>query len=195
MNASDTVKFDNVMEMVGFLKTNGTSCRFISMLTETTPKLKKTCPFASVKKISRRRGWLNINFNTSVRRNIAEALGVKLSEVEYENGDVWYKHLLTADGKSLPVVVNKKTPENGKYYIQYFPRTSDTVYEIDGETWKKDEGEKLLQPFLYAKSERDEYKPVVCSISLENVKQLKASGIIIETAENVSELEQSLLKD
>ena len=93
--------------VVEFLKTNGTQCRFISLVSETKPKLRPACPFSGVVKVSRKRGIVNANFNTTVRRRIAQKLGVKLAEVEYENGEVWYRHVTTADGKPLPLVVNK----------------------------------------------------------------------------------------
>ena len=112
-----------INEIVGFMKQNGTNCRLVSLVTETQPKLKPGCPFSGVVKVSRKRGIVNANFNTTVRRRIAKHLGVKLAEVEYTDGEVWYKHLTTAEGQMLPLVVNKKVQspsEATEHYLQYF---------------------------------------------------------------------------
>ncbi len=76
-----------INEIVGFLKQNGTNCRYVSLVTETQPKIKPG-PFSGVVKVSRKRGIVNANYNTVVRRRIAKHLGVKLAEVEYTDGDV-----------------------------------------------------------------------------------------------------------
>lgn len=165
------------LEMVGFIKTNGTGCRFVSLLTETPVKnIRAACPFKGVRKVSRKIGIINANYNTAVRRRLAEKLGVELKEVEYENGEVWYTHLMTTDNKPLPLVVNKKTPDNGKYYLQYFPHRSDNTYVMpNGDTVT----EEQLEPYFYA-SKREDYKPTVISIDLGNIKELRASGLIIQ---------------
>lgn len=173
--------------MLGFLKANGTQCRFIGMVSTTVPKLKAGCPFHGVVKTSRKRGMINVNYNNSVRRRIAERLGVEFKEVEYENGQVWYQHLQTSDGKALPVVVNKKTPQSGKYYLQVYPTAAENVYTLpNGDTID----EAQLQPWFYAK-ERDAFKPVVIAVSLENVKELRASGVIMQS-EDYDDAEQAL---
>jgi len=176
---SNVVKMLNHLEMVGFIRTNGTACRFVAITTSTVPKLKKACPYSGVRKISRKIGLLNANYNTSVRRRIAEKLGVELPEVEYENGNVWYKHELTSDGKNLPLVVHKEK-NDGKYYLQYFPHKSENKYVgADG----MEIAESALEPYFYAKSERPDYKPCVIAVGMENVLELRASGIVIEMPE------------
>jgi len=89
--------------MVGFLKTIGTQSMFISVDTATIlekgKKIKVSCPFGNVTKYAVRTGWLNIKYNDAVRRRIATKLGVEVKEVEYTNGDVWFRHLMTEDGK------------------------------------------------------------------------------------------------
>lgn len=175
-NMSNVVKMLNHLEMVGFIRTNGTACRFVSITTSTVPKLKKTCPYSGVRKISRKIGLLNANYNTSVRRRIAEKLGVELPEVDYVNGDVWYKHELTSDGKNLPLVVHKEK-QDGKYYLQYFPHSSVNKY-VDGNG--KEIPESELERHFYARSERPDYKPSVIAVGMENVLELRASGVIIE---------------
>ena len=167
----------NQLEIVGFLKTNGTQCRFASILSDTAPKLKQGCPYTGVRKVSNKIGLLNANYNTSVRRRLAETNGVTLAEQDYENGEVWYEHLQTVDGKNLPVVVNK-TKQDGKFYLQYFPLKSSHKY-VDANGIELSETQ--LEPYFYKQSARPEYKPCVISIDLANVRQLKASGVVIET--------------
>jgi hypothetical protein len=164
--------------VVEFLKANGTQCRFISLVSETKPKLKPACPFFGVVKVSRKRGIVNANFNTTVRRRLSEKLGVKLSEVEYENGEVWYRHVTTSDGKPLPLVVNKNVQTlsaDTEYYLQYFPTRSTNAYRMpNGDTVT----EGQLKPWFYRQSERADYKPTVISIKVSNIKTLRASVVI-----------------
>jgi hypothetical protein len=139
-------------------------------------KMKKASPYQGLRKVAKKVGIINANFNKAVRSRIAEKLGVELKEVEYENGQVWYKHLMTNDSKPLPLVVHA-TKETGKHYLQYFPHKSTHQYVMPNGEVIADE---LVKPWLYAESERPDYKPAVISVDIANIKQLKASGIIIE---------------
>ena len=179
VNPKTQVKITDPLEMVGFIRTNGTGCQFVSMLTVTEPKLKKSCPFVGVKKVSRRNGLINMRYNDAVRKRLAATLGVPMADVEYENGNVWFKHQMTQDGKPLPLVVNK-TKDNGKYYVQYFPlRSSATKYILpNGEEVTKEQ----LKPHFYATSKREEYKPITCVFDVANIKELRASRVIVETS-------------
>jgi len=167
-----------INEIVGFMKQNGTNCRLVSLVTETQPKMKLSCPFKGVVKVSRKRGIVNANFNTTVRRRIAKHLGVKLAEVEYTDGDVWYKHLTTADGKMLPLVVNKKveTPsEATDFYLQYYPTHSKDFYRLpNGETVTAEQ----IKPWIYQQPEKPHFKPVVISIRVANIKKMRASVVL-----------------
>lgn len=182
------VEITNHLEMLGFIKSNGTQCRFVSLISETEPKLKQDCPYKGVVKVSKKQGMVNVNYNTSVKRKVAEKFGVEIKDVEYENGKVWYKHLTTADGKSLPIVVNKKTPENGNFYLQFFPTKSVNVYRLPNGDMVD---EAKLEPYFYSRGERSEFKPCVIAIGLENVKQLRASGVIM-TTEDAEQAEEAL---
>jgi len=189
MKKENVVKMVDTLEMVGFLKTNGTACRFVSLVCKTpVVKIKASNPFGQVVtkgkvvgecqlfKVASKIGIINANYNTSVRNRIAEKLGVSLSEVEYENGEVWYRHIQTVDGKNLPLVVNKDETKAG-HYVQYFPHKSTSVYvNAKGETIP----DEVVQPYLYKETERPDFKPCVISINLANVLQFKASGVVIE---------------
>ena len=168
----------NTNEIVGFMKQNGTNCRLVSLLTETKPKMKPGSPFKGILKISKKRGIVNACYNTVVRRRIAKHLGVKLSEVEYTDGDVWYRHLTTADGKMLPLVVNKKVQSPSEamdHYLQYFPTRSSNVYRLpNGDTVT----EEKLKPWFANQGIKIHFKPSVISINVANIKQMRASVVL-----------------
>jgi len=150
--------------------------------------MRKASPFQGVRKVSRKLGLVNANYNTSVRNRIAAKLGVTLSEVEYENGEVWYQHLKTVDGKNLPLVQHKDEAKQGKLYLQYFPHKSVNAYVMpNGDSVTEAE----LKPWLYKESERPDYKPSVIAVDLANVKELRASGVIMQ-AEDIDEAEAAL---
>ncbi len=191
MNTAKTiVSILSPLEMAGFIKSNGTQCRFVAIVTDTpVVKIRKGNPFQGVRKVSRKLGLVNANYNTSVRNRIAAKLGVTLSEVEYENGEVWYEHLKTVDGKNLPLVQHKdEAKRQGKLYLQYFPHKSVNAYVMpNGDTVTEAE----LKPWLYKESERPDYKPSVIAVELANVKELRASGVIMQ-AEDIDEAEAAL---
>ncbi len=178
------------LEMLGFLKANGTNCQFVSILTDTpVTNVRAACPFKKgLRKVSRRVGIINANYNTSVRRRIAEKLGVTLSEVEYENGEVWYRHLTTADNRPLPVVVNK-TKNDGKHYLQFFAHRTESKYFLGN-------GDEIpveqVAPYFYD-HKRDDFKPDTIAVNLANIKELRASGVIVEMPD--MEAAESLLAD
>lgn len=167
-----------INEIVGFLKTNGTNCRLVSLVTETQPKMKPGCPFSGVVKVSRKRGIVNANYNTSVRRRIAKHLGVALKEVEYEDGDVWYRHLTTDDGQLLPLVVNKKVQspsEATEHYLQFFTTRSTNAYRLpNGNSVTAEQ----LKPWLYMQAEKRHFKPTVISVKVSNIKKMRASVVL-----------------
>ena len=182
--------------MVGFIKTNGTSCRFVSMISETpvsdiNAAGKKLFP--GLVKVSRKQGMINVNYTSAVERRIAEKLGVNVKSVEYTPGKVWYKHLTIktqVDGKEeekpLPLCVHA-TKEDGEYYLQYYPTSSTNVYKLgNGDIVSED----LVKPYFY-KKEKSEFKPTVISIKVSNIKRLAASGIIMQ-ASDLDEAESAL---
>jgi hypothetical protein len=198
MNSKIVVQVASELEMLGFLKANGTQCRFVGLLTKTpVVKIKVGNPWNAGKntesglyKVSRKGGIINANYNTSVRRRVAEKLGVELKDVEYENGESKYVHLMTDDGKPLPVLVKKSNPNDGVYYLQYFPHKSKSVYVDEAGNVVPN---ATVEKWLYAESERPDFKPCVIAPKLANIKELRASGVIMDTPE-LDEIE-SLLAD
>ena len=196
LEKSNVVKMVSELEMLGFIKTNGTSCRFVSIVTKTpVVKIRANNPWnagaktqSGLFKVSKKIGIINANYNASVQRRIAEKLGVAPSEVEYVAGETWYQHLTTADGKSLPVVQHKDEAKRGEFYLQFYPQKSTNAYVNDAGEPVSDE---MVKPWLYKESERPDFKPAVIAVKLSNVHQLKASGIVIEMPE-LAEVEQVL---
>lgn len=182
------VKIVDHLKMVGFIQANGTQCRFVSLLSETPVKnIKAACPFKGVIKVSRKYGMVNINYVESVQRKITSKLGLEPGTFEYQAGETWYKHLTTEDGKSFPIVVNKKTPDNGEFYLQFFPTKSTNAYHMpDGTPVSEDQ----LKPYFY-KREDNVFKPTVICIKVSNIKELRASGIILQS-EDIDEAEALL---
>jgi hypothetical protein len=201
MNDKVIVSIASHLEMVGFIKSNGTACRFVSMLSHTpVVKIKAGNPFHKVSKgkvvgdcrlfkVSRKTGLINANYNTSVRNRIAEKLGVPLADVEYENGECYFEHLQTADGKNLPLIQHKdETKRASGLKLQYYPHKSTNCYVDENGNVIADE---LVKPWLYAESERPDFKPCVIGINVSNIKELRASGVIMQ-AEDVAEAETAL---
>lgn len=187
------------LEMLGFIKGNGTACRFVAIVSKTpVVKIRVGNPWgASAKsksglyKVSRKIGIVNANYNTSVRNRIADKLGVTLPEVEYENGEVWYEHLKTVDGKNLPLVQHKdESKRDGQYYLQYFPQVEKSVNSYVNEAGEV-VPDALVKPWLYKESERPDFKPCVIAVNLRNIHCLKASGVVVEMPE-LSEVEAAL---
>lgn len=199
LKRENVVTMTDKLEMLGFIKANGTNCQFVAITTRTpVVKIRVGNPWGAGKsesglyKVSRKIGIINANYNTSVRSRIADKLGVKLAEVEYEAGETWYQHLMTGDNKPLPVVVHKDEAKRGEYYLQYFPQTdkSENAYVNEaGEAVSDAE----VKPWLYAESRRSEFKPAVIAVKLSNIHRLKASGVVIEMPE-LDEV-QSVLAD
>lgn len=185
----NTITITNSLEMAGFIKSNGTQCRFVSIVTKTpVVDIRVGNPWGASKttknglyKVSRKMGIVNANFNNSVRKRLAEQLGITLSEVEYTNGNVWYEHLTTKEGKNLPLVQHKdEAKREGKLYLQYFPHKTKNAYVDEA---GNPVNEETVKPFLYAKKDKPDWKPTVIAVSLDNVKELRASGVIMEAAD------------
>lgn len=185
-NQKPIVSFQDVNAMAEFIRANGTACRFVSLLSETEPKLRKDCPFKGVKKITRTLALVNVDHAAACERGIAALLGVDAGSVDYTPGETWYRHEETQDGKHLPLCVHKEKPESG-FYLQYFPRSTSSAYrDSSGNEVSHDS----LAPFFYARKET-EWKPQTRVVSLANIRELRASGIIAQ-AGDVESAEKAL---
>ena len=163
--------------MVGFLKGIETECRFVSMVTVTEVKMRKTGnPYLGAVKVSNRNGLINVNFTNSVERKVAEKLGISASQVEYTPGKTWYKHVETSDGKALALCVHQK--DESKYYLQYFPHKAKSVYTFNGEVIAYEK----LAPFITEK-EQNEFKPVVITLALSSIRSIKFRKVTFKNVE------------
>lgn len=191
MGSKTTIQFKNPLEIVGFILGNGTDCRFISLVTETPVKdIRAACPFRGVLKVSSKTGLVNMDYAAAVERRVAEFLNVPAKEVEYKPKETWYVHRMTADNppKTLPLVYNKKHPDNGEYYLQFFPLTSKNVYKMpNGDPVSESD----LEPWFYKRDAKSEFKPAVITVSLANIKRFAASGVVMQ-AEDLDEAKQAL---
>ncbi len=189
MSNKTIVKIQSQLEMLGFLKSNGTQCRFVTIVTKTEVKnIKAGCPYKGVIKTSRKQGMINVNYNSAVRSRIADILDVPKAEVEYTNGKSAYQHLLTVDGKALPVLVKASAPDDGVFYLQYFPTKGKTesVFQMPDGTIIDEE---KIKPYYYEKTAT--YKPNVIAPKLSNIHEIRASGVIMQS-EDIAEA-QALL--
>lgn len=191
---NDTIKIEAVesTDLIGFLTANGRQCRFASMLTKTpVVKLKVGNPFHPIVKgqivgncklfkVSRKVGLINANFNTSVRRRIAEKLGVDLEAVDYENGEVWFEHLKDNEGNTLPIVQNKVLERRGDYYVQFFTHKATSFY-VDHKGATVDDAK--VKQWAYKESEKPDWKPTTIAVNLSHVYSFKTSGVIVEMPE------------
>ncbi len=184
------VEITDSLEIAGFIKSNGTQCRFVSLVTSTEPKIKKGNPYPGLRKVAKHNGLVNVNFADAVARRISAKLGLPEGSISYTPQATWYKHVTTADGKPLPLVEHSNPEKQGTLYLQFFPQSSSYVYVLpNGDTVKNEDVER----WLYAKSERPDFKPAVITIGLDNIRQIKASGVIM-TVEDLTEAEADLVQ-
>jgi hypothetical protein len=196
-----TVQLNNEAEMAGFIKANGTACRFVSMVSKTpVVKMRVGNPWHKISKgkvvgdcnlfkVSRKRGLINADYNTSVRNRIAAKLGVSITEVEYTNGETWHTVAeFTKDGKALPLRHHKDETKRTGLLLQYYPHGSENCY-VNGKGEIVPDAD--VEKWLHAPSERSEFKPTTIAVYLSNILRLKASGIIAET-DSIEDAEASL---
>lgn len=180
-----TVRISNPLELVGFIRSLGTTCMFVTMRTETEVKMNKTRvdengvkvknPYVGAVKVSKRNGLLNVNFVESVKRKLSELTGTPLSQTEYVAGETWYIHEQSVEGKSLALCVHKK--DNSKFYLQYFPHRTigDNTFFLNGRQLAAAEVVEM-EKFIPSR-EQTEYKPLVITLAIDSIRELKARQI------------------
>ena len=187
---SFTVKINNPLEMVGFIRTIGTECRFVSMRTETEVKMRKTGnPYVGAVKVSRRNGLVNVNFVESVKRKLEKMAGEK---IDYTPGATWYRHETTTDGKPLPLCVHSK--DSSRYYLQYFPHRTlgKNRYFLNGRELTAEEV-KTMKTFI-TEDKRAEYKPAVITLAIDSIRELRARSVRMLN-DSISKIDNALDKE
>lgn len=187
MKNTTTVRIKDNNELVGFLRTTGgqSSC-FISLRTVTPVKMRKTGnPFVGAVKVSRRNGLINVDFVSSVERNM-KAAGIE--NPEYTAGSTWYVHETTEEGKKLALCVHKN--DVTKHYLQYFPlKNLSTHYELNGRRLTAEEVTKM-KTFI-TEDTRNEFKPIVITLAMDSIKEIKLRQVTILT-ENIERIKSRL---
>jgi len=151
---------------------NGLPLRLLD-LWKLKPKLKKTCPFVGVRKVSKRLASINANFNTSVRNRIAETLGVELNAVEYVNGETWYRHLMTRKGKPLPVVCQQ---DQGRWQALYSVFPAQVHQQVRAWPAARKWPRNNLTLLLRSKASVPTFKPWSSALTLPTSKNFGQSG-------------------
>jgi len=151
-----------------YLRSVGTGCRFISLLTEVEVEMRKTNnPFVGTVKRSRRNGLINVNFSDGVRRRMMEK-GV--DPMNHVPGSTWYVHEHDEKGNPLPLCQSKK--DNSVKYLQYYPhRSFDNEYFLHGIplTQKEIEVMKTFIPPIKG----NEFKPLVITLKMSSILWIK----------------------
>lgn len=170
-----TIKISSPLELVGFLRSLGTTSTFISMRTETVVEMRKTKnPYVGTVKVQKRNGLINVNFVRSVERNMEKA---GIENPEYVAGKTWYVHESTEEGKPLPLCIHKK--DKNKFYLQYYPHKTigETTYWLNGKQLTKEQVSEM-QKFVI-EDKKDTFKPIVLTFSIDSIRELKARQITI----------------
>ncbi len=144
-----TVKIKDTNEIVGFLRSIGNACRFVTVNTETvlnmpqgkptgrkipSPKTGKPInektpnPYYGTVKVARRNGFVNADFVKMVEKRYAEMNEIPVEDVTYTPGSTWYRHCQDEQGQPLCLCEHQKNTE--QKYMQMFPlrNLGETVY-------------------------------------------------------------------
>jgi len=172
----NTITIENKAELVGFLKSIGTECRFVTVDTETVVKnMPKTGnPYWGTVKIARRNGFVNADFVKAVEKRYAEMNGLDQKDVTYTPGKVWYHHVMTAENKPMCLCEgnqpNKKTGRI-EQYMQIFPlrNLGETLYVHPRLGKLSKEQIKDMEGRMYADNS-PEWKPGVITLAIDSIR-------------------------
>jgi len=167
----------NKSQLIEFLRNLGSQCQFVTISTDTEPKMRKTGnPYLGVRKIAKRNGLLNVNYTDSVSRKIAAKVNLPEEQVNYVPKPTWYMH--ENDDKGRPIALCRHQKDDSKYYLQYFPiRNLGTEYVMPNGDIVPEEN---LKPFLQESGGSD-IKPMVITIGMDSIVEMKARGVNVET--------------
>lgn len=169
----NTIKIENKAELVGFLKMIGTECRFVTVDTETKVENmpKRGNPYVGTVKVCRRNGFVNADFVAAVEKRYAEQHGLNKKDVTYTPGSVWYRHVMTEEGKPLCLCEHQKTPE--KKYMQMFPlrNLGETIYVHPTLGKLNKEQIEEMEGRMYANNS-PEWKPTVITLAIDSIRSV-----------------------
>ena len=158
-----------------YLRTIGTECRFISMVTEVEVDCRKTNnPFVGAVKRSRRNGLVNVNFVRGVLRRMKES---GIEQPVYVPGKTWYIHEHDDNGNALALCQSKK--DSNKKYLQYFPwRSYDNTYYHNG-VQLTDKEVQVLKTFIPPITPKP-FKRSVITLSMDSILKVTFRNINTE---------------
>lgn len=156
-------------------------CQFVSVITKTTPKLRANT-YGTITKLSCRNGLINVNYQDTVARRMAEKYGLKKDDIQPVAGKSSY---VKVEGPILA----KKSDENVKY-LQLFPQHKAKSMYIDANGHEIDE--ETIASFLPNTTASNEFKPVVISIGLENIVAMKCDGVSLVDENLVDSIDMSV---
>lgn len=193
MKENKTIRIDNKAELIGFIRSIGNECRFVTVNTETevsmpkgkptgrkvpSPKTGKPInektpnPYHGTIKVARRNGFVNANFVTAVEKRFAELSGIPQSDVTYTPGETWYIHCHAEDGSPLCLCEHKTEPE--RKYMQFFPlrNLGETTY-IHPTLGKLTEAQvKDMYANWVPEDENPEWKPRVIVLDMDSIRMI-----------------------
>ena len=158
-----------------YLRTLGTECRFISMVTEVEVEARKTNnPFVGAVKRSRRNGLVNVNFVKGVIRRMKES---GIENPTYIPGKTWYVHEHDTNGNALALCQSKK--DSNKKYLQYFPwKSYDNTYYHNG-VQLTDKEVEVLKTFIPPVTNKP-FKRSVITLSMDSILKVTFRSINTE---------------
>ena len=156
-----------------FLRELGTEVRFISLVTSTEVKMRKTGnPYVGTVKVVRRNGIVNIDHS---KRPIRRMMEQGIENPVYVPGSTWYVHETTNDGKIIPLCHSKKDPS--VKYLQFFPhRSYDPKYFLNGVELTETEVE-TMKTFIPEK-DWGEFKQPVIVLKMESILSIKFRRLV-----------------
>jgi hypothetical protein len=187
-----TIKIEDKAELIGFLRSIGTECRFITVSTETvmdmnmarntgkkvkspkTGKLineKEPNPYYGTVKVARRNGFVNAEWVKMVEKRYAEATGIPVDEVTYTAGSTWYQHCQTEDDKPLCLCEHQK--DASRKYLQMFPlrNLGETTYILNGNQLTKEQVSDMYENWV-PEDENPEWKPRCIVLAIDSIRMI-----------------------
>ncbi len=190
---NETIRIEDRAELVGFLRTIGTECRFVTVITETevimnkfkltgrkviSPRSGKPInekilnPYSGTIKVARRNGFVNANFVTAVEKRYAALNNLPVDEVTYTPGHTWYQHCHTEDGK--PLCLCEHQEDTSRKYMQIFPlrNLGETEY-IHPELGKLNKTQiRDMYNNWVTEDENPEWKPRCIVLAIDSIRMV-----------------------
>lgn len=187
-----TIKIEDKAELIGFLRSIGTECRFICVTTETEVKMnmarntgrkvkspktgklineKEPNPYYGAIKVARRNGFVNADFVKMVEKRYAAVMGIPVDDVTYTPGGTWYQHC--QDENNRPLCLCEHQEDTTRKYLQMFPlrNLGETTYWLNGRQMTEDKIAKMYR-FWITEDENPEWKPRCIVLAIDSIRSI-----------------------